>query len=285
MNAAMRIVLISGLSGTGKSLALELLEKLGFLCVDNLPPPLLPQLVAQYAAGSGVHKLAVSLDIRAGCAPEEVHSHMGDLRSRGHRVSMLFLEASDAVLMRRFAKSRRHHPLSAGKLTLAESIAAERQMMAPWRDMAYRVDNQEASREELAYRLQAWLALEHAGVQVVIESFGFKYGAPLNLDFVFDVRALPNPHYDAALRPLTGQDEPVRAYFAQFRTVQQMVADIAGYLNRWLPELAQQSRIHVVAVGIGCTGGQHRSVFVAEAVAERLRDYPVLVRHRQLQTP
>lgn len=281
----MRIVLISGLSGTGKSLALALLEKLGFLCVDNLPPALLPQLVEQYAADSGVYKLAISLDIRVGCSPENIHSYIGELRHQGHRVSMLFLEASNEVLMRRFAKSRRHHPLSAGNLTLAESIAAEREMMAPWRDMAYRLDNQEASREELAFRIQEWLALEHAGVQVVVESFGFKYGAPLNLDFVFDVRALPNPHYDEALRPFTGQDEPIRAYFAQFRIVQQMVADISGYLNRWLPELARQMRIHVVTVGIGCTGGQHRSVFVAEAVAERLRDYPVLVRHRQLNAP
>lgn len=279
----MRIILISGPSGSGKSLALKLLEKLGFLCVDNLPPALLPQLAAQYAANHpAVSRLCVSLDVRTPFSEAEVYGCLGGLRQKGHRVSLLFIETAHDILMRRFAQSPRHHPLSEGRLSLAESIAAEQTLLAPWRRAAHCINNQEASAGELAFRIQEWLATEHAGLAVVLESFGFKYGAPLNQDFVFDVRSLPNPYYDEALRPFTGRDEPVRAYFAQFRTVQQMVSDISGYLNRWLPELARQTRVHVVTVGIGCTGGQHRSVFVAEAVADRLREYPAFVRHRQL---
>ena len=155
-------------------------------------------------------------------------------------------------------------------------------MLQPWQSFAFCINNSHDSIGDLKFRIQEWLALSHGGLQVVVESFGFKYGAPLDLDFLFDTRALPNPYYDENLRELTGRDEAVRAYFAQFKVVQQMVADISGYLNRWLPEYARQTRVHMLVVGIGCTGGQHRSVFVAEAVAERLRGYPVWVRHRQL---
>lgn len=281
----MKIVLISGLSGSGKSLALKQLQKMGFQCVDNLPPALLPQLVEQYASGRGreCNKLAVSLDIRGQAYTlDKIRECMGQLRQSGHRVSLLFLNATDEWLMRSFAQSHRSHPLSVGRLSLAESIEAERAVLTAWREAGLLIDNQGASPQELAYRIQDTLAGENAGLSVALESFGFKYGAPLNQDFVFDVRSLPNPYYDKDLRPFTGRDEPVRAYLAQFRVVQQMVADISSYLNRWLPEMAKQSNIRSVTVGIGCTGGHHRSVFVVEAVAERLREYPVWVRHRQL---
>ncbi|MBH5329549.1 RNase adapter RapZ [Eikenella sp. S3360] len=277
----MRIVLISGPAGSGKTVALKLLDNMGFTCVDNIPPALLPQLVAQSAAGK-ISKLAVSLDIRVPYAKDGIQNCLRAIRRQGHPVRLLFLDADDATLIRRLDGKHRRHPLAATNLTLAESIAAERQILQPWQDFAFCINNSLDGTGDLKFRIQEWLALSQGGLQVVVESFGFKYGAPLDLDFLFDVRALPNPYYDEALRELTGRDEAVRAYFARFKTVQQMVADISGYLNRWLPEYARQTRVHMLVVGIGCTGGQHRSVFVAEAVAERLRDYPVWVRHRQL---
>ena len=277
----MRIVLISGLTGSGKTVALKLLGDMGFTCVDNIPPALLPQLVAQSAA-SQISKLAISLDIRLPYPQDTIQNCLRAIRRQGHPLRLLFLDADTATLIRRLDRHGRRHPLAATTLTLAESIAAERQMLQPWQSFAFCINNSHDSIGDLKFRIQEWLALRHGGLQEGIESFGFKYGAPLDLDFLFDTRALPNPYYDENLRELTGRDEAVRAYFAQFKIVQQMVADISGYLNRWLSEYARQTRVHMLVVGIGCTGGQHRSVFVAEAVAERLRDYPVWVRHRQL---
>ena len=284
MDTAMKIVLISGLTGSGKTVSLKLLDNMGFTCVDNLPPPLLPQLVAAQA-DAGTSRLAVSLDIRLEYPQSMVQEYLHAVRRQGHIVRLLFLDSATGILIRRLDLRHRRHPLAAGNLTLAESIAEERRMLRPWREVSFCIDNSDNGTDDLRFRIREWLAFAHGGLQVVVESFGFKYGAPLDLDFLFDVRVLPNPFYEESLRELTGRDEAVRAYFARFPAVQRMVADISGYLNRWLPEYAAQTHLHILVVGIGCTGGQHRSVFVAEAVAERLRDYPVWVRHRQLPSP
>ncbi|WP_239428066.1 RNase adapter RapZ [Snodgrassella communis] len=277
----MRIILISGLSGSGKSIALRLLEDVGFVCVDNLPVKLLPGLIEHYAA-SHVAQLGVSVDIRSRFNPAEVLELVTHLRAQGHQVDLLFLTSSVAVLLRRFSETRRSHPLSQEHKTLNESVAAEQQYMSTLQSYAYVIDTSLLNVPQLRRQIQQWLHLPVAPMRVVLESFGYKYGVPAGLDFVFDVRFLPNPYYDFHLRPFSGLDEPVRAFFAQQTVMAEMIKDLADFLLRWLPQMEKESRSYV-NIGIGCTGGQHRSVYIVEALAQQLNVYSVLVRHRQLE--
>ncbi|PIT52237.1 RNase adaptor protein RapZ [Snodgrassella alvi] len=277
----MRIVLISGLSGSGKSIALRLLEDVGFVCVDNLPVKLLPDLIEHYAA-SDVAQLGVSVDIRSRFNPVEVLELVTRLRAQEHQVDLLFLTSSAAVLLRRFSETRRSHPLAQEHKTLSESVAAEQQYMSALQRYAYVIDTSLLNVPQLRRQIQQWLHLPVAPMRVVLESFGYKYGVPAGLDFVFDVRFLPNPYYDFHLRPFSGLDEPIRAFFSQQPVMAEMIAELADFLLRWLPMMEKESRSYV-NIGIGCTGGQHRSVYIVEALAQQLNAYCVLVRHRQLE--
>lgn len=279
----MKIVLISGLSGSGKSVALKLLEDLGYYCVDNLPIDLLPSLVMYHIDQNEVEALGVSVDIRSrvdlGVAEEQIQT----LRAQGHVVEVLFLEAEENVLVRRFSETRRGHPLSGQNMTLLESLYKEREWLSPLRDLAYCIDTSKMNAQQLRYSVQQWLKLENKGLLVILESFGFKYGVPTNVDFLFDMRSLPNPYYDPELRPFNGMDKEIQDYLDDQPLAQEMLADISGFLTRWLPRLQVESRSYVT-IGIGCTGGQHRSVYMVERLAECFTGkYELLVRHRQAQ--
>ncbi|MDF7675866.1 RNase adapter RapZ [Neisseriaceae bacterium ESL0693] len=276
----MRIVLISGLSGSGKSIALRLLEDVGFICVDNLPIELLPPLIHHYQS-TGVTQLGVSVDIRSRFRFPELFTLIQTLRLQGHCVDVLFLTATEQVLLRRFSETRRSHPLAKERQTLQESMAAERDYMSALASQAYILDTSLLSASQLRCDVQEWLDLPKVAMHIVLESFGFKFGPPQGLDFVFDVRCLPNPFYDHTLRPYTGLDLPIVDFFIHQPLMQEMIDDIAVFLGRWLPEMEKESRSYV-NIGIGCTGGQHRSVYIVESLARKLKDYDVLVRHRQL---
>ena len=280
----MKIVLISGLSGSGKSVALKQLEDLGYYCVDNLPLEMLPSLVSLHIERADETKLGVSVDIRSGINIQEAQEQIQYLRHEGHQVEVLFIEAEEGVLVRRFSETRRGHPLSGHNLTLLESLQKEREWLFPLKDIAYCIDTSKMNAQQLRYAVQQWLNIERIGLLVILESFGFKYGVPNNADFMFDMRSLPNPYYDPELRPFTGMDKPIQDYLGQQPLVQEMVDDIDHFISRWLPRLQQESRSYVT-IAIGCTGGQHRSVYVVEKLAERLKDrYELLVRHRQAQS-
>lgn len=279
----MKIVLISGLSGSGKTVALNLLEDSGFYCVDNLPLVLLPELVQLHEKGSlKTSKLGISIDVRSNLDIEAAQRMIADLRATGHEVEILFLEATEEVLLRRFSETRRSHPLSREYETLPESLQREREWLLPLRNLAYCVDTSKLNAQQLRRTVGQWLGVSRDALLVGIESFGFKHGAMLNADFVFDVRSLPNPYYDPALRPFNGKDKPIQDYLSQQPLVNEMIDDIEHFLCRWLPRMQDESRSYVT-VGIGCTGGQHRSVYIAEQLGKRLgAQFQVLVRHRQL---
>ncbi|PSJ80417.1 RNase adapter RapZ [Neisseria iguanae] len=279
----MKIVLISGLSGSGKSVALKQLEDLGYYCVDNLPLELLPSLVLHHVERDEVGSLGVSVDIRSKIDIDQVEAQIQYLRNQGHQVEVLFIEAEESVLVRRFSETRRGHPLSGHNLTLLESLHEERVWLFPLRQMAYCIDTSRMNAQQLRHAVQQWLNIERRGLLVVLESFGFKYGVPNNADFMFDMRSLPNPYYDPELRPFNGMNKEIQDYLDQQPLVQEMVNDIDQFINRWLPRMQQESRSYVT-IGIGCTGGQHRSVYVVEQLAERLAGkYELIVRHRQAQ--
>ncbi len=279
----MKIVLISGLSGSGKSVALRQMEDSGYFCVDNLPLEMLPSLVSYHIERADESELAVSVDVRSGIDIGQAREQIAYLRGLGHRVEVLFVEAEESVLVRRFSETRRGHPLSNQDMTLLESLKKEREWLFPLKEIAYCIDTSQMNAQQLRQAVRQWLKVERTGLLVILESFGFKYGVPNNADFMFDMRSLPNPYYDLELRAFTGTDQPVRDYLDGQPLVQEMVDDIERFVTHWLPRLEDESRSYVT-VAIGCTGGQHRSVYVVEELAGRLQGrYELLIRHRQAQ--
>lgn len=279
----MKIVLISGLSGSGKSVALRQMEDSGYFCVDNLPLEMLPALVSYHIERADETELAVSVDVRSGIDIAQAREQIAYLRGLGHRVEVLFVEAEEGVLVRRFSETRRGHPLSNQDMTLLESLKKEREWLFPLKEIAYCIDTSQMNAQQLRQAVRQWLKVERTGLLVILESFGFKYGVPANADFMFDMRNLPNPYYDLELRAFTGTDRPVRDYLDGQPLVQEMVDDIERFVTHWLPRLEDESRSYVT-VAIGCTGGQHRSVYVVEELAGRLQGrYELLIRHRQMQ--
>lgn len=279
----MKIVLISGLSGSGKSVALRQMEDSGYFCVDNLPLEMLPALVSYHIERADETELAVSVDVRSGIDIAQAREQIAYLRGLGHRVEVLFVEAEEGVLVRRFSETRRGHPLSNQDMTLLESLKKEREWLFSLKEIAYCIDTSQMNAQQLRQAVRQWLKVERTGLLVILESFGFKYGVPANADFIFDMRSLPNPYYDLELRAFTGTDRPVRDYLDGQPLVQEMVDDIERFVTHWLPRLEDESRSYVT-VAIGCTGGQHRSVYVVEELAGRLQGrYELLIRHRQMQ--
>ncbi len=284
----MKIVLITGVSGSGKSLALNVLEDAGYYCVDNLPSRFLPEL-AVYLETQNHSRLAVAIDARSGGSLAELPPIIGGLRRFGHDVRVLFLNATTQTLVQRFSETRRRHPLSvtsddtlSATGSLVEAIEKEREMLSSVTELAHQIDTSNLRASALRRWIREFVQHDQTGLTLMFESFGFKHGVPLDADLVFDVRSLPNPYYDVQLRPLTGRDQPVIDFLSAIPEVDEMINDIAAYLQKWLPSFMRDNRSYLT-VAIGCTGGQHRSVFISETLGERFRnEASVLVRHREL---
>jgi RNase adapter protein RapZ len=281
------IVLITGISGSGKSVALHALEDAGFFCVDNLPPELLPEFL-RLESERTVRRVAVAVDVRtAGSLPRLVPL-LERLMNEGVKVRSVFLDANTDTLVRRFSETRRPHPLSKGHLgtdthrALIEAIELERQLLATIRVRSTIVDTSQLRPIQLRQWIRDLVGAQSHNLSLIFESFAFKRGVPLDADMVYDVRVLPNPYYLRELRPLNGRDVEVATYLREQPEVMEMLAQIETFLRRWLPNFADDQRSYLT-VAIGCTGGQHRSVFMAETLAQRFSpDVSTLLRHREL---
>jgi len=277
----MQLILITGLAGSGKSVALNVLEDSGYHYVDNVPGMLLRELVSHLAAADH-ERVALSIDVRSPAALAELPGQLADFRQRDIAVRMLFIEAKSETLIKRFSETRRRHPLSDGALTLPECIARERELLATLAEQAHRIDTSDLSPNALRAWVKDVVGLAGSGLTLLFESFGFKNGIPLDADLVFDVRCLPNPHYDPQLRPLTGKDAAVVDFLEAIADTQRMLSDIRQFIESWLPCFTRDNRSYLT-VAIGCTGGRHRSVFFAEALGRHFRPRSqVLIRHREL---
>ncbi len=280
----MQLVLLSGVSGSGKSVALKALEDAGYFCVDNLPAELIAPL-ADYALSRGEQKVAISADARSRETLGSLPAIVDKERARGTDVRVIFLDSSDESLVRRFSESRRPHPLARDGQELREAIAAERRVLAWLSEIGQRIDTSMLTPGQLRQWIQDLVVTDHARLTLIFESFGFKSGPPLDADFVFDARCvLPNPHYDPALRAKTGHDAEVVAFIERETQAGLLIEDIQRFLQRWLPRFLLDQRASIT-VAIGCTGGRHRSVYIAEQLAERFAtEFHVVVRHRDLKT-
>ncbi len=285
----MRIVLITGISGSGKSVALNVLEDAGYYCVDNLPPALLPNLISALVAG-GTDCVAVAVDARSAESLVELPASIKQLKDEGHDVKVMFLTATTHSLVARFSETRRSHPLShqlrpnenpAARRTLIECILEERERLSAIEKLGHVIDTSELSANKLRAWIKELVALERAPLTLFFESFAFKLGVPLDADFVFDVRALPNPYYDLTLRPLTGMDAPVIAFLDAQPSAAELLEDIRAFVEKWLPSFKTDNRSYLT-VALGCTGGQHRSVYMAERLAAYFSaSERVVLRHRE----
>lgn len=280
----MKFIIVSGLSGAGKTVALHSLEDLGAYCIDNLPVNVLPMIVVQLIESAQNYPcIAIGVDAR-NMALHDIPSLLQKLKQQNLNFQTLFLEASDEVLLKRFSETRRRHPLTSQNISLAEALVRERQLLAPLSEVAdIRIDTSHLK----IYQLRDLIRLR-TGLQVtqpmplLLQSFGFKHGKPAEADFVFDVRCLPNPYWESHLRGLTGKDAPVIDFLASQPQVTKFIEDLKSFLTAWIPAFEAENRSYL-SVAIGCTGGQHRSVYVVEQLAEyfRRRRDNVLVRHRE----
>ena len=286
----LRLVMISGMSGAGKSVALHALEDAGYYCVDNLPPTLLPSFLQIMAKSLPSQHIAVSIDARSrsdalSIIPEQIDM----LRTHGIEVIRLFLDASDEAIMRRYSETSRKHPLT--RITsndqdkdLLAAITQERALLAPLREHAHVIDTTMTRAAQLRTQIKELLTISNQSqMTLVLESFAFKRGVPTDADYVFDVRMLPNPHYEPHLRALTGRDQPVADFLLQQPKVMLMHQHIRDFLRHWLPELASDHRSYVT-VAIGCTGRQHRSVFLVEQLyRDFTQEWVCIKRHREME--
>ena len=296
----LELVLITGMSGSGKSVALRALEDAGFYCVDNLPPELLVPFI-DLEEQRGVKKVAIAMDIRSATSLPMLPKLLSALKNRSVNLKSLFLDATTDTLVRRFSETRRKHPLSnisdAGlenqasmEHVLVEAIELERDMLAELREGAHIIDTSMIRATQLQAFVKGMISAPPSGLTLVFESFAFKRGIPIDADYVFDVRMLPNPHYEAALRSMTGRDAPVAEFLQNTPEVIEMQADIAAFIGKWLAALARDHRSYVT-IAIGCTGGQHRSVYLVEQLAAFFalakskpmgQNWITLKRHREL---
>jgi UPF0042 nucleotide-binding protein len=286
----LHLVLLTGMSGSGKSVALRALEDMGFYCVDNLPPELLGSLVALERTGF-TNQLAIAVDVRSASSLPLVPKQLLVLKDQGLRVDSIFLDATTETLIRRFSETRRRHPLSqAGqnpdrsdhRHALTEAIELERQLLSELRQQALVIDSSMIRPTQLQSYIKDMIQAPNSQLTLVFESFAFKRGIPSDADYVFDVRMLPNPHYEPGLRELTGRDAPVAQFLLQEPEVSRMLTQIRDFLDAWLDALARNHRSYVT-VAIGCTGGQHRSVYLVERLAELFgKQWSTLTRHREM---
>jgi RNase adapter protein RapZ len=285
----MRVILITGISGSGKSVGLNALEDAGYFCVDNLPPALLRALVAT-RINEGDLTLAVSVDARSAVSLSSLPADIQWLKEQGHDVKIIFLTAKTEALIPRFSETRRSHPLShrigaenpTDRLTLIECIRKEREMLAAIEELGHVIDTSGLSANKLRTWIKDLIGSGRTPLTLLFESFAFKFGVPLDADLVFDVRVLPNPYYDMNLRPLTGCDAPVIEYLDAQPHAVELLNDIRTFIEKWLPAYKNDNRSYLT-VAIGCTGGQHRSVYMAEHLAQYFQNSArVLLRHREL---
>ena len=287
---AMELVLITGMSGSGKSVALHALEDAGFYCVDNLPPELLLSFV-ELEQKHQASRVAIAMDVRSATSLPLVPQQLETLRGRGVDVKSLFLDSDTETLVRRYSESRRKHPLSQPdpgnraqdtRRALVEAIELERKLLAALREQAHVIDSSIIRAAQLQGYVKALISAPNGQLTLVFESFAFKRGVPTDADYVFDVRMLPNPHYDSAMRHLTGRDQPVIDFLQTQADVNLMLNHIAHFLESWLDALARDHRSYVT-VAVGCTGGQHRSVYLVEQLTQRFKpQWVTLTRHREL---
>jgi len=282
------LIVLTGLSGGGKTVALRALEDLEFYCVDNLPSALLPQLVNAVIQGSnGEHqRIAVGVDVRnRGTDFAQMPTVLSELAAAGVQVHLIFLDCRDEVLIKRFSETRRRHPLATRGLSLADAIAEERKLLRPLVGIADKViDSSELNVHQLRRLVATGYAQAIKGLTLMFESFAFRRGLPLDADFVFDARCLANPHWHPQLRPLSGKDAPVREFLDGEPMAGEYFADTVRWLDAWLPRFEQDDRSYLT-VSVGCTGGRHRSVYLVEKLAAYYRDRRegVLTFHRELE--
>jgi RNase adapter protein RapZ len=283
---ALEVVLITGMSGSGKSVALHALEDAGYYCVDNLPPELLTPFVA-LERQHGAPKVAIAMDVRSATSLPLVPQQLRHLQEQGVAVQSLFLDASTDTLVRRFSETRRLHPLSRMDASdkhraLVDAIELERELLGEMREQAHVLDTSLLRSSQLQGYVKALISAPATQLTLVFQSFAFKRGVPLDADYVFDVRMLPNPHYESGLRHLTGLDQAVIDYLQAHEEVDEMRKQIEQFITYWLQALVRDHRSYVT-VAIGCTGGQHRSVYLVEALAAAFGEqWRTLKRHREL---
>lgn len=281
------MVVLTGLSGAGKTVALRAFEDLGFYCVDNLPTGLLPSLYRDLTDGGrgALPGIAVGVDVRSQGDLERMPEALSRLAEAGADAELVFLESSDDVLLKRYAYTRRRHPLSDSGLSLIDALAEERRRLRPLIAIANRsIDTSGTNVHQLRRRIATDYGAATEGLTLMFESFAYQRGLPADCDFVFDVRCLPNPHWNPRLRPLSGQDPPVREFLDNQGLVVQYLADVQRFLDAWLPRFENEDKGYLT-VAIGCTGGRHRSVYLAERLAEHYRASreQVLTFHRELE--
>jgi UPF0042 nucleotide-binding protein len=286
----MRIILITGISGSGKSVGLNVLEDAGYFCVDNLPPTLLRALVATRMK-EGAQMLAVAMDARSSDSLASLPADIKQLKEEGHDVKVLFLTAKTESLVTRFSETRRSHPLTHRLLpnqppndrpTLLECILKEREMLVAIEGLGDVIDTSGLTANKLRAWIKELIETERAPLTLLFESFAFKFGVPLDADLVYDVRMLPNPYYDLKMRPLTGRDGAVINFLEAQPKAMELKEDIRAFIEKWLPSFKGDNRSYLT-IAIGCTGGQHRSVYFVEKLAEHFRATErVVVRHREL---
>ena len=284
--ASTPLVIVSGMSGSGKSVALKTFEDLGYYCVDNLPAELLPEFVRRMLASqASTDRIAVGIDARSLGDLSDVPEALSQIGAQGMDTRLLFFDTRDEVLLRRYADTRRRHPLSHLGLVLPDAISLERQALKPLRQIADHVlDTSELNVHQMRRHILTEYGLSGSGLSLLFESFAYRRGVPAEADFVFDARVLPNPHWDARLRPLSGRDAAVADHLDAEPEVIAYVGQVQGFLDAWLPKLRSETRSYVT-VAFGCTGGRHRSVYLAERLARHCRETgwaEVAVHHREL---
>lgn len=284
----MRLIVVSGLAGSGKTVALNMLEDLGYYCIDNLPMELLrdASVATLNRQGMAFERMAVGIDARA--RHEELAAfgkRLEHLRSSGIETRVFYLEADDEIILKRYSETRRKHPLTDDTTSLAGAVAADRKLLEPIASQAdIRFDTSDTNIHQLRDFIRNNVEAGADGeLSVLLQSFGFKYGVPRAVDFVFDVRCLPNPYWVPELRAYSGKEQPVIDHLRKHPETEHMLNDIGAFVSRWLPEFSRENRAYVT-IALGCTGGRHRSVYLAEQLAQRLRQaqYRILVHHNEL---
>ena len=277
----MNLVLVSGISGSGKSLALQALEDFGFYCVDNIPLELLEHLIAWHRKAGGTDRLAVSIDARSKTQLKPLNRKLYQIKQAQDNIRILFLEAKDEILLQRYLETRRAHPLHDHFPLIKEAIAKERVLLEPIREVSLVLDTSYMHKRTLRQWIKEWVGVLSRPLIRIFQSCGFKFGAPSDANYVFDVRCLPNPHYSADLKELVGFDRKIQLYFEQFSEVKEMLKHIFSFLNTIISHYQENASL---TIAIGCTGGIHRSVYITEKLAQCFKNQgnTVLVHHRQL---
>lgn len=281
----LNIVIITGISGSGKSVALRMLEDSGYTCVDNLPVRYLHDFIAN-AKDNHLNHVAIAIDVRTPGELDDLPGILTSLRAMGNALHVIFLDASESTLKQRYSESRRRHPLTSRlqsegqNATLQNCINRERELLAPLRNQEHVIDTSDLTPGQLRAWVKDLVQIKPADIVLSFESFAFKRGVPNDADLVFDVRCLPNPYYDHKLRPLTGRDAAIAKWLQQFNEVDEMINDISNFVSKWLPFYQRDTR-NYLTIAIGCTGGQHRSVYITEQLAKKFKQHaPILIRHR-----